>query len=114
LTLDADAVRRHLRRHRPVAGRLSPGQLNAIKIEPNGIVLARYSNGQSKPAGQVETRHLPQPAGPAAAGRQRVVRHVCLGRPGAPACRASGNLGVLQAGVLEESNVDLTAELVAT
>ena len=54
---------------------------------------------------------LPQPAGPAAAGRQhwapptpRATR--CVGTPG------QGNLGVLQSGALEESNVDLTAELV--
>ena len=31
-----------------------PGQLNAIKIQPNGIVLATYSSGQSTPIGQVE------------------------------------------------------------
>ncbi|MBZ8143842.1 flagellar hook protein FlgE, partial [Rubrivivax gelatinosus] len=30
------------------------GQLTSIAVEADGIVLARYSNGQSKPAGQVE------------------------------------------------------------
>ncbi|OYU74311.1 MAG: flagellar hook protein FlgE, partial [Burkholderiales bacterium PBB5] len=31
-----------------------PGQLNAIKVQPDGIVLATYSSGQSTPVGQVE------------------------------------------------------------
>ena len=32
----------------------SAGQLIALAVEGNGIVMARYSNGQSRPAGQVE------------------------------------------------------------
>jgi flagellar hook protein FlgE len=32
----------------------APGQLAGIAIEPSGVVTARYSNGQSKPAGQIE------------------------------------------------------------
>ena len=90
----------------------APGQLDSVSVESNGIVMARYSNGQSRPAGQIEIATLPQPAGPAAAGRQRLGAHAspratrCVGAPG------NGNLGVLQAGALEERNVDLTAELV--
>jgi flagellar hook protein FlgE len=32
----------------------APGQLSGITIEANGIIMARYSNGQSQPAGQRE------------------------------------------------------------
>jgi flagellar hook protein FlgE len=89
----------------------APGQLNSISIEPNGIVMARYSNGQSRPAGQIEiaTFRNPQglqPLGGNTWGRTFASGDPVLGTPG------NGNLGVLQAGALEESNVDLTAELV--
>jgi flagellar hook protein FlgE len=89
----------------------APGQLNSISIESNGIVMARYSNGQSRPGGQIEvaTFRNPQglqPLGGNAWGRTFTSGDPVLGTPG------NGNLGVLQAGALEESNVDLTAELV--
>jgi flagellar hook protein FlgE len=89
----------------------APGQLNSISVERNGIVMARYSNGQSRPAGQIEiaTFRNPQglqPLGGNAWGRTFTSGDPVLGTPG------NGNLGVLQAGALEESNVDLTAELV--
>ena len=89
-----------------------PGQLNAIKIQPNGIVLATYSSGQSTPVGQVELatfRNVQglQPLGGNVWGATFESGDAVPGTPG------SGNLGVLQAGVVEESNVDLTQELVA-
>jgi flagellar hook protein FlgE len=89
----------------------APGQLNSITVENNGIVMARYSNGQSKPAGQVEVANFRnpqglQPLGENAWGRTFTSGDPVLGTPG------NGNLGVLQSGALEESNVDLTGELV--
>ena len=89
-----------------------PGQLNAIKIQPNGVVLATYSSGQSTPVGQVELstfRNVQglQPLGGNVWGATFESGDAVPGTPG------SGNLGVLQAGVVEESNVDLTQELVA-
>ncbi len=90
----------------------SAGQLNAIAIEPNGIVSARYSNGQSKPAGQIEIATFRNPQGLQPVGDNGWTRSYASGDPivGVP---GDGNLGVLQAGALEESNVDLTAELVS-
>jgi flagellar hook protein FlgE len=90
----------------------SAGQLNAIAIEPNGIVSARYSNGQSKPAGQIEIATFRNPQGLQPVGDNGWARSYASGDPivGVP---GDGNLGVLQAGALEESNVDLTAELVS-
>ena len=89
----------------------APGQLNSITVENNGIVMARYSNGQSKPAGQIEVANFRnpqglQPLGDNAWGRTFTSGDPVLGTPG------NGNLGVLQSGALEESNVDLTGELV--
>ena len=41
----------------------APGQLVGITIENNGIVTARYTNGQSKPAGQIELATFRNPQG---------------------------------------------------
>ena len=88
------------------------GQLVGISFESNGIVNARYSNGQSKPAGQVELATFRNPQGLAPTGGNGWAASYGSGDPvvGVP---GDGNLGVLQASALEESNVDLTAELVS-
>ena len=87
------------------------GQLIGVQFESNGIINARYSNGQTKPAGQLELASFRNPQGLQPTGGNSWVRSVASGDPviGTP---GAGNLGVLQAGALEESNVDLTGELV--
>ena len=87
------------------------GQLAGVSIEKTGIVMATYSNGQSKPAGQLELATFKNPQGLSALGGNVWARTFTSGDPtlGTP---GSGNLGVLQSGALEESNTDLTAELV--
>ncbi len=89
----------------------APGQLTGIQFEANGIVTATYSNGQTKPAGQVEIATFRNPQGLVPLGGNGWARSYASGDPvvGVP---GSGNLGSLQAGALEESNVDLTGELV--
>ena len=89
----------------------APGQLSGILIENSGIVTARYSNGQSKPAGQVELANFRnaqglQPLGGNVWARTFSSGEAVVGVPG------DGNLGALKSGALEESNVDLTGELV--
>jgi flagellar hook protein FlgE len=90
----------------------SAGQLTAIAIESNGIITARYSNGQSRPAGQIEIANFRNPQGLQPLGENAWGRTYASGDPvnGVP---GDGNLGVLQAGALEESNIDLTGELVS-
>ena len=89
-----------------------PGQLNSIKIQPNGIVLAAYSSGQSTPIGQVELSTFRNVQGLQPLGGNVWGATFESGDP-VPGTPGSGNLGVLQSGVVEESNVDLTQELVA-
>jgi flagellar hook protein FlgE len=89
----------------------APGQLAGILIEAGGIVTARYSNGQSKPAGQLEMANFRnpqglQPLGGNVWGRTFGSGDAILGTPNV------GNFGALQAGALEDSNTDLTLELV--
>jgi flagellar hook protein FlgE len=89
----------------------APGQLTGVAIESDGVLMARYSNGQSKPAGQLELANFRNPQGLVPLGGNAWAQSYSSG---APVLGAAGdsNLGVLQAGALEDSNVDLTGELV--
>lgn len=87
------------------------GQLLGIDINDEGIVFARFSNGQSQAKGQVvlanftSTQSL-QPIGDTAWAETFASGAPVLGDPG------SSGLGLIQSNALEESNVDLTAQLV--
>jgi flagellar hook protein FlgE len=90
----------------------APGQLVGLQVGDDGVLTARYSNGQTKSAGQIELATFRNPQGLQPLGGNAWAATHGSGDPivGTP---ASGNLGVLQAGALEESNVDLTGELVS-
>lgn len=87
------------------------GKLTKISIDGTGVVMASYSDGQTKAAGQVQLANFRNPQGLAPLGGNVWAQTYASGEPvrGVP---GSGNLGVLKSGALEESNVDLTAELV--
>ncbi len=87
------------------------GQLTGFGIESDGVLMARYSNFQSKAVGQLELATFRNPQGLVPKGGNAWASSLTSGTPvaGVP---GAGNLGVLQAGALEESNVDLTGELV--
>ena len=87
------------------------GLLTGVTVEKSGIVMATYSNGQSKPAGQLELATFRNPQGLSPLGGNLWARSFASGDPtvGAP---STGNIGALRAGALEESNTDLTGELV--
>ncbi len=89
----------------------APGQLTSVNIEADGVLMARYSNGQSKPAGQLELATFRNPQGLIALGGNAWAQSYGSGAP-VVGTAGNGNLGVLQSGALEESNVDLTGELV--
>jgi flagellar hook protein FlgE len=87
------------------------GDLNSVSIEPDGTVLARYSNGLSLSQGQLILAKFNNSQGLASSTGGNWIQTPSSGEPvtGTP---SSGNFGGLQSGSLEESNVDLTAELV--
>lgn len=89
----------------------SAGQLTSIAVETNGIITARYSNGQSRPAGQIELANFRNPQGLQPIGDNAWARTFTSGDP-VLSTPGNGSMGVLQSGALEESNIDLTAELV--
>jgi flagellar hook protein FlgE len=87
------------------------GELQDFQIEPGGTITARYSNGQSAPAGQVQLVRFLNPQGLQPIGGNLWASTVASGAPTANN-PGQGGTGDLLQGSLEESNVDLTAELV--
>jgi flagellar hook protein FlgE len=88
-----------------------PGELTSLKIDENGVVTGRYSNGQSRAAGQIALVNFRNAQGLAPGSNGIWQATFASGDPlrGEP---GTGNFGALRAGALEDSNVDLTAELV--
>ncbi|QXL84241.1 flagellar hook protein FlgE [Comamonas sp. NLF-1-9] len=88
------------------------GQLTGINISPDGTILTRYSNGVSRPEGQIALASFRNTQGLADVGNNLWVETFSSGQPvmGTP---TDGNFGALRSGALEDSNVDLTGELVA-
>ena len=87
------------------------GRLSGFNIGADGIILGRYTNGQSSVLGQVVLANFANPNGLQPLGNNMWAETSTSGAPlvGVP---NSGSLGVLQSSALEDSNVDLTAELV--
>ncbi len=90
----------------------APGQLTGISIDKSGVIKAQYSNGRSKNAGQLVLARFRNPQGLEPLGGNAWSNTTASGDPIIGAA-GTGNFGVLQSGALEESNVDLTTELVA-
>ncbi|HET8711616.1 MAG TPA: flagellar hook protein FlgE [Spongiibacteraceae bacterium] len=89
----------------------APGRLSGIDIDDTGVVFARYTNGQALTLGQVALATFTNQQGLAPVGNTAWAESFDSGQPviGAP---QSGSRGSLQAGALEDSNVDISAELV--
>jgi len=87
------------------------GQLSGFSTSANGTILGRYTNGQSQALGQIllanfaNTQGL-QPLGNNEWGASASSGPPLVGTPG------SSSFGVVQSSAVEDSNVDLTAELV--
>ena len=87
------------------------GRLSSYTVSDDGIILGRYTNGQTKPLAQVALANFTSPEGLAPLGNNVWAESSKSGPPlvGPP---GTASLGALQSGTVEESNVDLTAELV--
>lgn len=89
----------------------APGQLTGFGIAANGMVEARYSNGKTLNAAQIALADFRNEQGLAPMGGN-LWRETPASGQAAVSAPGSANLGVLQGGALEESNVDLTQQLV--
>jgi len=87
------------------------GSLSSVSVSGDGIVQGKYSNGKTRDLGQVVLVNFTNPNGLASLGNNQWAETSASGSP-AQGTPKSGNLGALQSSSVEESNVDLTAELV--
>lgn len=88
-----------------------PGELVGVKIEESGVIMARYSNGETQAAGMFAMANFRNVQGLAPTGNGNWIETQASGQP-IQGSAGVGRFGVLRAGALEDSNVDLTAELV--
>lgn len=87
------------------------GQLSGFNTSADGTIVGRYTNGQSKALGQILLANFANPQGLQPLGNNEWSASassgaVLIGTPG------TSSLGVVQSSAVEDSNVDLTAELV--
>lgn len=87
------------------------GRLTGVEITPDGIVQARYSNGQANPLGQLAMARFPNPQGLQPLGNTGWGESVAAG-PVLRGVAGTTSFGLVEAGALESSNVDLTEQLV--
>lgn len=87
------------------------GRLSSFSASPDGTIVGRYTNGQAKVLAQVVLAKFANPNGLQALGNNMFAETSEAGVPvvGVP---NTGGLGQLQSSATEDSNVDLTAELV--
>ena len=87
------------------------GRLSGLDVSDTGVIFARYTNGQSQSLGQVALASFNNTEGLSPVGDTSWVETFESGQPivGAP---DTGTLGSIAASSVEESNVDLSAELV--
>ena len=88
-----------------------PGELTSITVGEDGVITARYSNGVSQANGMVMLTRFRNVQGlqPINGGywqKTQASGDPIIGQP------LSGRFGLIRSGALEESNVDLTQELV--
>jgi len=88
------------------------GRLADVDISDDGTIFTRFTNGQARTLGQVALANFAnaqglQPVGSTAWTETADSGDAIIGTPGSSA------LGTIQSGALEESNVDLSKELVA-
>lgn len=87
------------------------GRLQGVTINEKGIVTASYSNGDTKPLGQVAIVNFSNASGLRQMGNSN---WQATGLSGDPTYASSGENGAgsLMSGMIEGSNVDITEELV--
>lgn len=89
----------------------SSGNLAGLAVGADGVIQGRYSNGQTRNIGQLVLASFQNPNGLTNIGGNQWVQTSVSGEPTIDA-PGSGQLGVVQSNAVEESNVDLTTELV--
>ncbi|MPR02691.1 flagellar hook protein FlgE [Pseudomonas sp. MAFF 212408] len=98
-------------RNPPTTDGYATGQITGLKIDGNGVLFATFSNQQSKAVGQISLASFNNEQGLQPAGSTSWRETFASGQPGYDTPQ-SGTLGSIVANSLENSNVNLTNELV--
>lgn len=90
---------------------LPVGNLTGVDVDKTGVVFAKYSNGFAKPIGQVAMARFPDNQSLSKVGN---TTWLATSDSGAPIYGAGGdnNFGVIRSSSIENSNVDLSEQLV--
>jgi flagellar hook protein FlgE len=89
-----------------------PGELAGFGVDAEGKVLARYTNGRTEVQASVLLTNFRNPQGLQAIGGNQWVETGSSGSPNQLQSPGTGILGSLRPSALEQSNVELTGELV--
>lgn len=87
------------------------GQLSTVSVDTNGVVSAVYTNGRSTQLGQLAIANFPNAQGLQQLSNTDWAQTFSSGTV-VQGTAGSAGFGTVQAGALENSNVDLTTELV--
>jgi flagellar hook protein FlgE len=90
---------------------LAAGRLTGISVDDAGIVFARFSNGGTTPLGKVALTRFANPQGLTKLGDTTWGQSSASGVP-IPGGAGESKFGLIQSGALEQSNVDLSKQLV--
>jgi len=88
------------------------GRLSGFDVSSVGVIVGRYTNGQSRDLGQVVLADFVNTQGLQSKGDNLWQDTVDSGLP-LVSTPGSGTIGNLQSGAVEDSNVELTSELVS-
>lgn len=89
----------------------SSGVLSTIEVNSEGVISGNYTNGTSQVLGQVVVSLFANEQGLVRAGDNSYIKSLESGEPLTDAARAGGRGSILSQ-TLEQSNVDLAAELI--
>nr|WP_314530482.1 flagellar hook protein FlgE [uncultured Pseudomonas sp.] len=95
----------------PVQNGYATGQITNLTIDGSGVLLANFSNYQTKPIGQISLASFANEQGLQAVGGTSWKETYSSGIPGYDSPE-TGSLGTIRSNSLEESNVNVTNELV--
>ena len=98
-------------RNPPTQDGYATGQINNLTIDGSGVMFANFSNNQSRAIGQISLASFTNEQGLQPAGGTAWKETFASGLAGYDAPKV-GTLGSIQSNSLEDSNVNLTSELV--
>lgn len=89
----------------------SIGALTGIAVDETGTLVGRYSNGETRVGGQIALAMFNSPNGLSATSANSFMQTYSSGKPELSTGGADG-YGLVRSSVLEESNIDMAAQLV--